>query len=262
MQPSEIGELDIFATQSKTSSDFLLGLAARFGQHRILAHDWSKEYEVSVRTAYIHLETSGCEIDRDDHVGSQAVPETRERSTERSFGSSSEGSSKKELGGSAGVRSTMLGPTPAGELKGSTGSEHKRSNNSGFKETAPEVDNVFLRLPGSKWRVCDYRDRRLEGSYKSKDHFCKINYLEQKGSVSGVLKCFPKDMEVVPADDGSSNLRLFRLSANHSSVIRALIAKHLRELNPTTANRGSGEIVLATCSISYEKLEDEPHRAD
>ncbi|MFJ5486614.1 hypothetical protein ACIKTA_02775 [Hansschlegelia beijingensis] len=259
--PSPLAELEINANQAAGVSDFLLEMEARFSPLTLQPGDFSREVQLNVNVAYLHLHTEGCRISMKQYVGRDVIPQAFEIAHERSETDSSNDVSKRttERSGEAQIgafaKLTSL-------LKGTVATENAKGRNSTDKTTFMEKNSLFARETGNHWRIKDPRDRPLYGPTVPEDYFCKIEYDRDHGAVVGTLKAFPRDIKVEYQHDGQWNHNLLKFSARHRAVMNALVAKHLRSVNPFRHDDYHDiRIRLARCTLNFRET-DEPYPED
>lgn len=249
--PTMLAELNVFDTQSVTETDALIGVSVTFGLHRFYPHTFHRETTVRVRVAYVQLKVEGCTIARETGETAASTPAIRERQIERTQ-STTEGARSSRSGGSDGTaKLSPFGPSGAAKRTSGKTREQSRNSDAGLKEIFTQTDRIFTRYPNNTWKVSDYRGIPLEGFYSTEDHFCKAVFGGESGTITASLTCYPRDLEIEMADDGSISHKAWHFSENHRAVIKALVGKELRSVNKSGQPLG-GEVVLAKSVLSFE----------
>ena len=75
-----------------------------------------------------------------------------------------------------------------------------------------------------------------------------------------MLQFYPKDLKLDHEESTGFSIPLLKTKPTNVAVARALIAKHLRSLNPTKPEQSSdGRINLAASVVHYEAGRDDHH---
>jgi hypothetical protein len=125
-----------------------------------------------------------------------------------------------------------------------------------------ETVESFTVLTKDRWELRDVFAPALHGQYAPEDHFCKIDIGQPTGSVRALLQFYPKDLILDPEESSGFAASIFKNKPTNISVAKALVAKHLRSINPEAlSGRNDGRINLAASIVHYEVRRDGDHRS-
>jgi hypothetical protein len=256
--PCELGEIELYDTQSVTDTDFCIGLDTRFDAVRRTAPDWAYDVTAVLERAFIQLEVSGCRISREARAGDRAQPLSRETDTKvRQFAATTV-SGKAAVSAGAGVSLQSLQPSAGASAKAEAqaGAKRHREANVEQRTRYKEIVQALTSLPRGRWVVQDIRGDELRGRYAPEDHLCKLETKDVTGLVRGTLSFYPKDLKLnLTENDAGLVKRLTLKHPNKASLAQALLAKELRDLNRSGA--ADGRVVLGSSVVTFRLENDQ-----
>lgn len=247
--PTDLGEVEIFATQSVTESDFCIGLHARFDAVRLTSPDWAYSVSARIDKAFVQINATNCSVAREGRAGAGNRPLTHIRDVETTISQSSERSGSASA--SVGVD---LNPSSVG-ISGSAKREAavKASEETKSISRSQQMIEAFAVLTNNRWQVSDVLGQSLFGQYAPEDHLCKIEFGGTYGSVKALLQFYPRDLRLTPDESGGISATLFKSKPNNVAVAKILLARHVGKLNPTgAAHPSDGRINIGLSQLHFE----------
>lgn len=252
-----LAEIEIYKTQSVKDFDFCIGAVTRFNAISVACDNWAYSVIIRLKQATMQISTENSRIARDGRAGDQNRPSKLEITHSSSEKLKSSAGAGGKIGGQAGIGAGGV-DIPSLKASFSIGGDVKKSIDTAESFKADSVIHSITALPGGRWLIADVISENLCGKYEPEEHLCKISVdlLKLSGSATSFLYFYPRDLSIEPVQtEGTVLKKLAKERPGNVSVAKALIAKHLRNLNPLEQSNLDGRIIIGTSKINY-KLEE------
>jgi hypothetical protein len=235
----DLMELMFFVPQGYSKNDFLLGAETRFGSMTVYMDDFQRYVEFGLTKSILRVDTQGCAIAPGARFADQSPPSIRTKvSVTKADISRSGKSASAKINADLSNRRASAGIS--GDLAG------KKSHGHETKETSAQIYQADQRpvvaLSGNRWEFSAVGPEIMRSRYSGDETLCKVEITSSKFKITGNFSFFPKDLFIIEGECRSGGFAdMFRRSPNKVALAQVLLAKHLRELNPSSPDR-SGPI--------------------
>lgn len=246
---AELASLELYETQSETRADIMIGMDARFGSYTYTNADFTYSVSVSVLQCTLRLFPSACNIDREGRAG--AFNQSQNVQVQTTYNETESQTGEKSVKGKIGVALNMIGLNPSASAEAQAGAGSKKQHTTVRKYKTNNYRQSIVATAHDTWVIQDVTEQPLHGLQQPEDGLAKVAKGQNAGSVSGYLYVTPAHLQVdVTPTDG---LALPRKSPSKSSILQALVAKELRQLQNVAGMQN--KIVIAKSKVAIAAVE-------